>query len=48
MPAHCTATVKNASLMLETVRRVLKNETENIPIQSALKAKGNYTGTGEA
>lgn len=41
MPAHCTATVKNASLMLETARKVLKNKPGNIPAHSALKAKGN-------
>lgn len=39
MPAHCAATVKNASLMLETARKVLNNITENIPTHSALKAK---------
>lgn len=39
MPAHCTATVRNASQMLETARKPLKNKTENISAHSALKAK---------
>lgn len=38
MPAHCTATFKNASQILET-RKALKNKTENISTHSALKAK---------
>lgn len=47
MPAHCTATFKNASQILET-RKALKNKTENISTHSALKAKVKQTGTREA